>query len=163
MSAGWDVSKLGDCAAHGRFSGSACPLCPVGGIPEPSPSETPAEPEEDRSNWWPGLEGELHELFATDCLRRGVEIIRSRMDKKSTIEDGWPDFSCFYAGADADTRACFIEFKNRTGRLRKDQVIVIDRLRKAGLPVLVTGDFAEAVAFLKTHIIKDNAHAQPTT
>lgn len=155
MSAGWDIAKLGDCAAHGKFAGAVCPLCPIGGVPAvKEPRAAPAEPQEDRSNWWHGLEGELHDLFAAECLRRSVEYIRCRMDKKSTIEDGWPDFSAFYCGSDGIPRACFIELKNRSGRLRKDQGIVIDRLRKAGLPVLVTGDFAEAVEFMKTHIIK---------
>jgi hypothetical protein len=154
----WDLSKLGNCKVHGHFAGVTCPLCdyatpiaPVNftgfdiGIPI-------SEPAEDRSTWWAGPENELHEIFATWLQHHEIEGVHARTDQKSTIESGWPDFTCMKVGADEIPRVCMVEFKNRTGKLRKDQVEVIDRLTARSLPVLVTGDFAEACDFVKTHL-----------
>jgi len=151
----WDISKLGKCAVHGHYSGSACPLCDrvemSAGIP--AVAEIPAaDPTEDRSKWWAGPEKELQEIFATWLEHHEIECIHSRTDQKSTIESGWPDFTCLKTGPDGVPRVCMVEFKNRDGKLRKDQVTVIDRLMDRSLPVLVTGDFAEACDFVRAHL-----------
>lgn len=154
----WDLSKLGNCAIHGHHAGSTCPLCdfampaaPVvftgGDVVIPT-----SEPADDRSTWWRGPENELHEVFATWLQHHEIEFVHARTDQKSTIEPGWPDFTCMKTGPDGISRVCMVEFKNRDGKLRKDQVKVIDRLQTHSLPVLVTGDFAEACDFVRTHL-----------
>jgi len=149
----WDLSKLGNCPVHGRHTGALCPLCNANHkTPASFPAPTPDEPAEDRSKWWTGPETELHELFATWLEHHEIEGIHSRTDQKSTIESGWPDFTCLKTGADGVPRVCMVEFKNRTGRLRKDQMAVIARLQARFLPVLVTGDFMAACDFVKSHL-----------
>jgi hypothetical protein len=45
-------------------------------------------------------EREMHNLFANWLRLNGVPFIHARMDKKSTIRKGWPDFTllCVLAG-----------------------------------------------------------------
>ena len=141
----------------GHYTADACPVCPPDSrrtaISDVAPE---VEPERDRSKWWKGRESELHDLFALECLRRGVSFIHARTDQKSTIRNGWPDFSCFRVSDTdpASVLACFIEFKTKTGKTSKDQDECIAELAERGIPVLVTGDFAEAVEFLKQQILK---------
>jgi hypothetical protein len=161
---GFDTGSLRQCPRHGYHAGAVCPVCfaegdgsaaavPAAETATGTPETAPA-PDTSRENWWKGPEKDLHDLFAAECLRRGVEFIRCRTDAKSTIEEGWPDFTTLFCGSDGVTRACLIEFKNRVGRTSKVQDEVIARLRRCGIPVLVTGDFAEAVDFLKANILK---------
>jgi hypothetical protein len=155
----WDLSKLGNCAVHGRHTGALCPLCNSNHpVPASFPHPTPDEPEDDRSKWWTGPEKELHDLFATWLEHHEIEGIHGRTDQKATIESGWPDFTCLKTGEDGIPRVCMVEFKTRTGKLRKDQVEVIDRLRGRDLPVIVTGDFMEACDFVKAHVLADQNH-----
>ena len=88
--------------------------------------------------------------------RLGVSYVHGRMDVKSTIRNGWPDFSLFRCGPDGIARVCFVELKNRAGKLSKAQIDVIDELKRRGLPVLVTGDFRAAVDFIKRNLAIDS-------
>ncbi len=152
----WDISKLNKCGTHGHHAGRVCPLCNGQADKADDLSTTEVIPNDapvyDRSNWHRGPETELHGWFETEMGRLGVEIIHSRMDKESTIEKGWPDFTCLRCGEDNITRACVVEFKSRNTVISKDQVKVTARLRGQRIPVLVTGDFREAVEFVKTHL-----------
>lgn len=150
----WDLSKLGKCEVHGHHAGSVCPLCDaaatvVQSVALPPPVVTE---EYDRTNWHRGPEKELHEWLETELIRLGISYIHARMDKESTIRKGWPDFSLFYTAPDGITRSCFVELKSKTTPVLKDQVTVITELRALNIPVLVTGDFREAVAFIKFHL-----------
>ncbi len=148
----WDLSKFNQCGIHGHHAGKVCPLCNASEKVAESVAVPP--PTEDRSGWVTGNETkELHEPFAAWLAFHEVEFIHSRTDQKSTIESGWPDFTCIKTGPDGITRACLVEFKNRTGKLRKDQVEVIDRHRGRNIPVIVTGDFLEACDFVKLHLL----------
>lgn len=148
-----DFAKLPQCPDHGRFTGRLCPICdwnpsaPVAVAPAHVP-----EPTEDRSTWHKGPEKELHDWLEAELIRLGISYIHARMDKESTIRKGWPDFSLFYAAPDGITRSCFVELKSKTTPVLKDQVTVIAELRTFNIPVLVTGDFREAVAFIKLHL-----------
>lgn len=148
----WDLSKLGKCETHGHHAGSVCPLCD--GPPTaaaPAVVEPPTE-EYDRTTWHKGPEKELHDWLETELIRLGISYIHARTDQKSTIANGWPDFSAFFTAPDGITRACFVELKNRAGRTSADQRECIAGLRTLNIPVLVTGDFREAVAFIKLHL-----------
>jgi len=148
----WDLSKLGKCPTHGHYVGIFCPLCQAVDALSTSAPEIPPAPVEDRSQWFPGPENELHDLFATWLGHYEIEFVHCRTDQKSTIESGWEDFTCLRTGEDGICRACLVELKNRTGKLRKDQTEVIDRHRERNLPVLVTGSFLEACVFVKKHL-----------
>ena len=146
----WDLSKLGNCPKHGHHAGKECPLCGDG---PPVPVAVPVpEPTEDRSSWHKGPEKELHDWLEAEMIRLGISYVHARCDVKSTIANGWPDWSCFYTAADGITRACFVELKNRAGRTSADQRECIASLRTLNIPVLVSGDFRECVDFIKLHI-----------
>jgi len=158
--------NLSECGAHGHFTGRECPFCPPGCPPGyvlgVAPTEQPAAIEYDRTNWYRGPEKELHGLFESELIRRGISYIHARTDQKSTIANGWPDFSMFYTAEDGICRACFVELKNKTGRTSKDQDAVIAELNRLNIPVIVTGDFREAVEFVKMNVMNDPAVAPPT-
>lgn len=56
---------------------------------------TSIERQEDRDT---KLEREIHETIEQDLNRRGVPYVHSRMDKKPTIREGWPDFTLSILG-----------------------------------------------------------------
>lgn len=143
-------ANLPKCPAHGYFTGKQCPLCDY---PKSKPAEPKVEADKyDRTNWHKGPEKELHEWFETEMIRLGVSYVHGRMDKESTIRKGWPDFSLFYAAEDGITRACFVELKSKTTAILKDQVEVIAELKSLNIPVLVTGNFTEAVEFVRKNL-----------
>lgn len=148
-----DFSKLPQCPSHGRFTGRLCPICewnplaPIAAVHAPAP-----EPTEDRSAWHKGPEVELHGWLEAELIRLEISYIHARTDKKSTIANGWPDFSAFFTAPDGITRACFVELKTRVGRTSADQRECIAGLRALNIPVLITGDFRAAVAFIKLHL-----------
>lgn len=149
-----DFSKLPQCPSHGRFTGRLCPICDWNPL-APSvvaPAVVVAVEEYDRTTWHRGPEAELHGWLEAELIRLGISYIHARTDQKSTIANGWPDFSAFFTAPDGITRACFVELKNRAGRTSADQCECIASLRTLNIPVLVTGDFREAVAFIKLHL-----------
>lgn len=147
-----DPRKFAECQEHGHYVGDTCPHCIVRPAPVPIPEPPQLEEETvDKSKWWTGLEKDLHSLFQQECLRREVAYIHSRTDQRSTIRSGWPDFSLFRQ-VGGKTLSCLVEFKTKTGRLRKDQEECIDELRRLGIEVLVTGDFFEAVEYIKNKL-----------
>lgn len=143
----WDRFTFRECPKHGHHTGDKCPLCDDD-TPPPQPEPSP---QPDRSSWHSGPEKELHDQFERWLDFHQVAYVHARTDKKSTIEDGWPDFTCLKA-SDCGVLACLIEFKNATGKLRKDQQDVIERLASQNIPVLVTGNFDEACAFVRAQL-----------
>lgn len=137
------ISNTTLCAYHGLYIGRECPLCDSVPFSEPPPPK----PEQDRSKWHRGPEKELHDWLETWLDRHEVSYVHARTDVKSTIQNGFPDFLCFRATGEI-VLTCLVEFKNRTGKLRKDQVTCIADLAKRGIKVLVTGDFTEACAYV---------------
>lgn len=140
-------SSLLVCKIHGTYVGRECPLCPP---VAKEPTEIPIEPKDHaaRETWWKGPEKELHDFLETWLIFHGVEYIHSRLDVKSTIESGWEDFTCIFTAEDGICRACCVELKNRTGKLRTDQHTVVARHRKRNIPTLVTGNFDESCEFI---------------
>lgn len=140
-------ASLPACKTHGIYVGKDCPLCPAS-----VPAEIPDEPEDEfqsrRETWWKGAERELHDHLESWLKFHGVEYIHSRMDAKSTIENGWEDFTILHTAEDGICRACCVELKNRTGKLRNDQRIVIARHRERNIPTLITGNFDESCEFI---------------
>ena len=87
-------------------------------------------------------EKEMHRQFEQWLNLKGVPYCHSRMDRASTIQVGWPDFTLCRNGI-----VILIEFKAEGGSLSEDQVAVIGRLRDNGNDVLVTTSVAEAITY----------------
>lgn len=100
----------------------------------------------------PKNERALHDTFEGWCRVTGHSYIHSRMDKRSTIRSGWPDYTIFCGG-----RAVCVEFKFGDGKLRPEQEEVIAELLAGGTPVLVTNDCGAAILWTKAQFYK-----QPT-
>ena len=94
------------------------------------------------------LERELHEEFGIwldqHARRMPVPFVHSRMDKASTIQQGWPDFTVLWGG-----RACCVEFKLDGNNLSEAQTKCIVALNAAGVPVFVAYDVPSAINFVK--------------
>lgn len=87
-------------------------------------------------------EKDLHDLFTNWLRLNDLHFIHSRMDRKPTIRAGWPDFTVIRGEL-----VCCIEFKAPGGKLRPEQVKVINELLTTGTPVLITDLFSEAYGF----------------
>jgi hypothetical protein len=93
-------------------------------------------------------EADMHDQFAT-WLRYHAAVVpvphvHSRMDRKSTIREGWPDFTVTWNG-----RVAFVEFKMPGNKLSQAQHDVARELVQAGMQVAVCHTVAEAIAYAK--------------
>jgi len=93
------------------------------------------------------LEIEIHNKFMDWCRLNEISFIHSRTDRKSTIQEGHPDFTLLNDG-----RGCCIEFKVPGGKLSDKQAEVIAVLTKRGVHCLVTSDLAAAISFATAHM-----------
>jgi hypothetical protein len=101
----------------------------------PSESAAKSERREERK---------LHAQFSQWCLRLEIEVIHGRMDKKSALPVGWPDFTCMKG-----TKFCLVEFKAPGGKLSEVQTQVITRLQNKSIPVLVAYSVKDAIDFCR--------------
>jgi hypothetical protein len=92
-------------------------------------------------------EGDDQAGFLNYCKLKGIARIRSRMDKRPTIEEGWPDFTCFYK-VRGQGKTVFFEFKKKT-KLSAKQEEVIALLRELGFTVHVVYTLLEAIQLAK--------------
>jgi hypothetical protein len=103
------------------------------------------------------LEKELHDQFLTWCTMKDLEVTRSRMDRRSTIEKGKPDFEITRGFGDY-ALSCSVELKRPGGRTSIDQEKVIWRMKQRGIPVAVCDNLADAIRFtLKALKMKGDA------
>jgi hypothetical protein len=89
-------------------------------------------------------ERELHDQVVAWLDRKNIPYVHSRMDRKSTIREGWPDFTVMYW-----RHVACVELKTEQGVVSIEQKKVIEELRAANIPVRVCRTFAEAITFLK--------------
>ena len=101
-------------------------------------------PEESSAKADKRAEKEDHEGFLNYCKLKGIARIHSRMDKPPTIEEGWPDFTCFYEG-----KTVFFEFK-KTSKLKPKQEAQIGLLRELGFTVHVVYSLDAAIKLVRT-------------
>jgi hypothetical protein len=101
-------------------------------------------PEEAAAKGDKRAEKEDHEGFLNYCKLKGIARIHSRMDRAPTIEEGWPDFTCFYEG-----KTVFFEFK-KTTKLKQQQEEVIALLRELGFTVHVVYSLDAAIKLART-------------
>lgn len=88
--------------------------------------------------------------------KEGLCFIRARTDRKSGIQEGWPDISVIYCG-----RAWLCELKTTAGKLSKKQVECHAQLRKNGTPVTVARSVEEAVSAVLAWLGAEKRESQP--
>ena len=96
-------------------------------------------------------EREMHDCFERWCKVNDLDFVHSRMDRKSTIEAGWPDFTIL-RGIQYAAKACCVEFKHGDNVLQPIQTEVIARLQTRGIPVLVTNNVAQAIHWTRKEL-----------
>jgi hypothetical protein len=79
-------------------------------------------------------------LFSSWLSLRAIPYVTPRADKKSTIAQGWPDFSIFY-----NAKAYFVEMKSLAGKVSSEQEECHKELIKAGFKVDICYDAAQAI------------------
>ncbi|MGO9479060.1 MAG: hypothetical protein ACLP7I_14095 [Limisphaerales bacterium] len=77
--------------------------------PAPAPADAVAD----------GEEAWLHEEIIAELRRRRWMFIHSRMDRKSTVQKGTPDFAIYPPGR----AAFFVECKTKNGKLTEEQTV----------------------------------------
>lgn len=91
------------------------------------------------------LEREDHAQFLQWLRLHNLPFIHARTDRKSSIQEGWPDFSIF----GKDGRVLFVELKLPGKRLDPLQRETGNLLLQNGFPFRVAYSYAEAIAFAK--------------
>jgi hypothetical protein len=85
-----------------------------------------------------------HKIFLSWLMLKGIPRIHSRMDKRPTFEEGWPDFTVFYEGI-----TLFFEFKVNKRKLTQKQEQTIALLREVGFEVFLVDTAKEAIEICK--------------
>jgi hypothetical protein len=85
-------------------------------------------------------ERQLQDAFEAWLRKMDIPFLRSRMDKATTIREGWPDFSVFWM-----SHCLFIECKVDKGKLSDVQERVIASIRRAGNKVLVARSLEDCI------------------
>lgn len=88
-------------------------------------------------------EKELHKLIYAELTRRGVVVIHSRMDRKSSTAVGIPDFCYCYDGV-----AFAVEVKTATGPLTREQKTTLEKMSANGWSTHVIRSFDEFLKLL---------------
>ena len=89
-------------------------------------------------------EKQIHHTFEAWLRLNEIPYLHSRMDKKSTIRVGWPDFSIFYEG-----KTVFVEFKKPGGVLSQDQLDVAAELLAEDFKVSVQTEPGQAILWTR--------------
>lgn len=123
--------------------------------------QCPTQPEADAKQERVA-ERKMHEQFEQWLRLNEIPYIHSRMDRKSTIREGWPDFSLFRHGV-----SCFIEFKVPGKLPEPKQKECINELMHNGFPVLVAYSVALAINFasemFEMHTLQDASDPRSAT
>jgi hypothetical protein len=101
----------------------------------------PTQPEADAKQE-ERAEKHMHIQFEQWLRLNEIPFVHSRMDRKSTIREGWPDFSLFKNGA-----TCFVEFKVPGKEPTEKQLECLNQLNDNGFPILVATDVGDAIHF----------------
>lgn len=102
---------------------------------------------EAQEKWQRTEEKKIHETVKQWLNLRGIPYVHCRMDKPSTIRNGWPDFTVTYQG-----RAMCLEIKAAGGVLSTTQKECIAHLERTGTPVKVAYSDGEALEWLRSQI-----------
>lgn len=89
-------------------------------------------------------ESQIHDQFVAWLRKLEIPYIRHRMDRKSGIQSGWPDFTVLWM-----SRAMCIEIKTAKGRVTIAQQRVIDFIRRSGNRVEICRSCEECIEAVK--------------
>jgi len=92
-----------------------------------------------------------HELFSAYLRKSNIHFIHARMDKESTIAEGWPDFTLIHQGW-----ALCIEFKFGKGQCSAAQLKTLNSLNMSGTPAHVCRDVIDAIRITAKWIEGEN-------
>ncbi len=95
-------------------------------------------------------EKESHRIYGQWLQTQGIRFIEARMDMRSTIAEGWPDFSVFCRAK----TAVFVELKMPGGRLSKEQVETLEYLKQQGFAVTVAYSAQEAIDWTAKELLR---------
>lgn len=104
----------------------------------------------------PKTERHLHELYAAYLRRENLMFIHARMDKESTIANGWPDFTVLHRG-----RVLCIEMKYGKGTLSPEQIKTLNALNMDGTSAHVCRNVAEAIIITDKWTKGENHAGEP--
>jgi len=93
----------------------------------------------------PITEAELHDQVEAYCRLRGWYFIHSRMDQRTTVAVGCPDFAIFTDYG----RTLFLELKRPGGKATPKQLATIAHLRKLGHMAAIVDNWPDALLLLK--------------
>jgi hypothetical protein len=85
-------------------------------------------------------ERQMHVEVQRECLRQRIGMIEARMDKRSTITKGHPDFTLM-----KNNHLFLLELKAANGRLSKDQEDRTAELEQCGNQTVVASSSLEAI------------------
>lgn len=85
-------------------------------------------------------ERQMHVEVSRECLRQRICVIEARMDKRSTIPKGHPDFTLM-----KNNHLFLLELKAGNGRLSNDQEDRIAHLKECGNDTFVARSTLQAI------------------
>lgn len=94
-----------------------------------------------------GQEKQLQDQIQQFAEMKGCYVLRSRMDRKSTLNHAHPDLSIWGNG-----KNCLIEAKADGGRISPEQAFALGQLSAAGAKVTVCFDLKTACDFIIHHL-----------
>lgn len=112
---------------------------------------------EAQERWQKREERKMHDELGAFLRLKQIPHIHARMDQKSTIRAGWPDFTCMlrdrFCIPQHHARVVCVELKAVGGVLSQAQREVIAELERAGVPVLVATSSGEAIQFIISELL----------
>lgn len=90
-------------------------------------------------------ERHIHDGFIAYLRKNRLSYVHHRMDRKSGIAEGWPDFTIVHCN-----QALVIEIKTPKGRLSKKQEEVIADIRRNGTGTVIARSVPECVQAVET-------------
>lgn len=93
----------------------------------------------------PSEEADLHDEVEKYCRSKGWLYIHPRMDQKSTISTGWPDFSIFMDGG----KTVCLELKRPGAKPTHKQLQTLAHLRKLGHLAACVDRWEDALLLLR--------------
>lgn len=101
-------------------------------------------------------EKQIHEAFSAYLMKERLCFIHHRMDKKSGIQAGWPDFTICHVG-----KCLLVEVKTGKGKLSPIQENMCEVLQRRGNCVEIVRNVEQAVWAVQTWLGVENAGIQP--
>jgi hypothetical protein len=90
-------------------------------------------------------ERDLHDDIEALCKSRGYLYRHDRMDRPTTGQVGWPDWTIFMPGA----RVVFLECKSRRSKATAEQLSNLAHARKMGFAAHIVDNYSDALEIIE--------------